>query len=71
MSQRSRLFDSEAVEAMIEAHDGPRGISVDLMSGESVRFRIRRQDGNVYHGVTDEGRSVRMNTATGEFVIGN
>lgn len=64
------LFDIDAAKTDIENHNGPAGMSVDLVDGTTCQFRIRHRDGNVYYGLTDDGRSVIMNIVTGQFDIG-
>lgn len=70
MKQRTMLFDIDSAKAAIKEHFGPRGLSVDLVDGTACRFRIKRQEGTVYYGVTDDGKSVVMNIVTGQFDIG-
>lgn len=70
MAQRNQLYDIDAAKADIENHNGPAGMSVDLVDGTTCRFRIKRYNGlNTYYGVTDDGKSVVMNVDTGQFDI--
>ncbi len=67
--QRFSVYNLDEVKSKLDPPFKPEGIPVDLAHGEKMRFRIKRNEGDVYFGLVEDGRSAVLHRATGAFNV--